>query len=235
MCCAHSVKEWVSSLKLGKLPHQLGIVGQMRQLGMKKSQNKFLFSNLKTAGKIFPKASKLYIVQSLYMSTPLSWFLLRSLDYLLKEHLVVVWGATSSDLASDHLARLPGLGTLNLSQLWSSCGSGLPLWSHPAREPSGRWGLILPGRFPPIVIFSWSRVRVACCRGSHSNNKAATAPSIAFYCPLYCALCQLRFYCQEYCLPTPSSFKMEENGPVHVVFTCWEMRSIIASIFPLCY
>ena len=31
------------------------------------------------------------VVQSLYMSTPLSWFLLRSLDYLLKkEHLVVV-------------------------------------------------------------------------------------------------------------------------------------------------
>ena len=121
---------------------------------------------------------------------------------------------------SGHLARF---GSFEFQPivlfLWSRVAS-LPARepsgrSHPARVPSAA------GSFPPIAIFSWSRVSLAClARGSHSNNKAATAPSIAFYCPLHCALCQLRFYCQEYCLPTPSTFKMEENGPVHVVFTC---------------
>ena len=93
---------------------------------------------------------------------------------------------------------------------------------------SHRGDLMLPGSFPPIAICSWSRVSLACCRGSHSNNKAATAPSIAFYCPsiAHCANFD-SIVGQEYCLPNPSSFKMEENGPVCVVFSCREMRSII--------
>ena len=128
---------------------------------------------------------------------------------------------------SGHLARF---GSFEFQPivlfLWSRVAS-LPARepsgrSHPARVPSAA------GSFPPIVIFSWSRVSLACCRGSHSNNKAATAPSIAFYCPsiAHCANFD-SIVGQEYCLPNPSSFKMEENGPVCVVFSCREMRSII--------
>ena len=60
--CAHSLRcsEGVSEfIEARQTPSSIrDCRGQMRQLGMKKSQNKFLFSNLKTAGKIFPKASK---------------------------------------------------------------------------------------------------------------------------------------------------------------------------------
>ena len=63
----------MSSLKLGKLPHQLGIVGQMRQLGMKKSQNKFLFSKLKTAGKNISKSFKIVVLLFICLIVPTSF------------------------------------------------------------------------------------------------------------------------------------------------------------------
>ena len=79
--------------------------------------------------------------------------------------------------------------------------------------------LILPGCDHGAFRQTAGAELALLARGSHSNNKAATAASIAFYCPLYCALCQLRFYCQEYCLSQPLPV-LRWRETVCEVFTC---------------